>query len=126
MLYRVVGALAFVLGVFLFGYYKGHSAVQEQFDAYKLQEQVVIQSTAKVQAQVNKESANVYKAKGIALNNYYGGMHYNGANQVSYATTGINGNPAYSILIGQCAQTTLQLVSLQQWIKDQSDATEVR
>ena len=86
-----------------------------------------METTKTAQKQVTKESSNVYKASLAAVNNYYSsGLRYDGTGTFSQAARGINGIPTYPVFVKQCAQTTLQLVSLQQWIKDQSDATEVR
>ena len=112
------------LNIILFGMYKHE---YDAFAEYKAKEQMVVQATTTVQKQVTKESSNVYKASLAAVNNYYSsGLRYDGTGTFSQATRGINGIPTYPVFVKQCAQTTLQLVSLQQWIKDQSDATEVR
>ena len=115
-----VAAVLLILAI----YAKGRLDEKKIFDAYKLQEQVIVQSTEKVQSQITKESSNVYKAKAVAVSNYYNGLYNNGSNQVSSASFRTDATPTYSVLVGQCAQTTLQLVSLQSWIKEQSDATQ--
>jgi hypothetical protein len=108
--------------VIFFGMYKHES---DAFTEYKAKEQVVVQTTQVAQKQVTKESSNVYKANLATINGYYSnGLRFDSTNTFSEATRGINGIPTYPVFVKQCAQTTLQLVSLQQWIKDESNATE--
>ena len=122
--YRNIAIAVTAVLVVIAIYAKGRLDEKKIFDAYKLQEQVVVQSTEKEQKQITKESSKVYKAKAAAVSNYYNGMRYSSPNQVSSASTGVNASPTYSVLAGQCATTTLMLTSLQQWIKDQENATE--
>ena len=122
---KYAGIVAAILMLLLGVYMKGRHDVQVNFDEYKAKEQLVVQATTTVQKQVTKESSNVYKASLAAVNNYYSsGLRYDGTGTFSEATRGINGIPTYPVFVKQCAQTTLQLVSLQQWIKEEANATE--
>lgn len=120
-------------------YVKGHSdgcnSVQVKFDAYK--EEVVKEATIqdakntvliKQQAMINKGASDAYKANLSAVNNYYHGVRYTTSgdpvSSISLSPAGANASPSYPVLIGQCAQTTLQLTTLQQWIKDNQDASK--
>ena len=116
------------LGVLVVGNIVFFGMFKHEYDAfaeYRAKEQLVVQATTTAQKQVTKESSNVYKASLAAVNNYYSsGLRYDGTGTFSEATRGINGIPTYPVFVKQCAQTTLQLVSLQQWIKDEANATE--
>lgn len=124
----VVASLLGIVCIFSFGYYKGHHSVQVKFDAYKeevkataaAQQKQVEEVTAK-QKQITKETQDAYKTKLANLRTYYG-MQSNGSGsmlKVPNSTAGTNGYPSYTILVGQCAETTLQLSSLQDWVTTQ-------
>ena len=116
-----------VATVFGFGYYKGHSNTQEKFDAYKVEvARVAAEQVAKtkvVEAQnkkIAKESSDAYKTNLNAIRDYYNRMHNDGSkfmSRVPNASTGTNAAPSYDVLTLQCAETTLQVVSLQDFIK---------
>lgn len=116
-----------MLLVFGAGYYKGFSHERDRFVAFKAE----LEAKAKAQDMLNKATEqknkliaenvkNEYEARLAALRNYYVGLRNADTNKlprvpdstsISYAEAS---NP---IFIGQCAETTLQLISLQDWIR---------
>ena len=73
-----------------------------------------------------KETQNAYNTKLAALRSYYSvriaGKSGSGLSQVPDTTAGIDGYspdnlPAPAILAGQCAETTLNLLVLQNWVR---------
>ena len=72
---------------------------------------------------VNKGVKDAYEAKLAAVRNFYaGGVQYPSGSSmsgISAAPKGTDAETAYPILAGQCAETTAQLVSLQDWINQQ-------
>ena len=125
--YKGVLILATVVAIFAIGYYKGHRNTQEKFDAYKVEvAKVAAEQVAKtkvVEAQnkkIAKESSDAYKTNLNAIRDYYNRMHNDGSkfmSRVPNASTGTNAAPSYDVLTLQCAETTLQVVSLQDFIK---------
>ena len=92
--------------------------------AAKVQE-AKIESITKQQALVTKGIENEYNAKLAAVRNYYKSTSvWN--NPSSSKVSGLSPAPsvadvttAYNLLAGQCAAATQQLVSLQEWTKEQ-------
>lgn len=125
--YKAVLIGATVVFVFATGYYKGYKNTQVKFDAYKAEVAAVAaqqEAKTKVINQNNKkiaqETTNAYKNGLDAVRNYYNGMHNDGSKFVSgvpNASTGTNAAPTYDVLTRQCAETTLQVVTLQDFIK---------
>jgi hypothetical protein len=115
-----------VLGTFGSGWYVGHSKYVEykkQVEiAAKAQEEKV-KSIRSQQELVTKGIQNEYDAKLALLRTYYAnGMHKPSTSALpSFSATPsiADVSAAYTSLIGQCAQTTQQLVSLQEWINEQ-------
>ena len=117
-----------VLGV-LFSMYLGYSFEHSRFvdyrskiDALALTQEAKNKEVIKEQALINKGISNEYQAKLVAINIKYGRLF--NSNSVKDATstnttTILDGRAAYNILAGQCAQTTLMLVSLQKWELEQ-------
>lgn len=69
---------------------------------------------------INKTTKETYEAKLSAIKSYYGGLHNSSSGQmpsISNPSAGINGSTSDQLLA--CAYTTQQLVSLQDWIKEQ-------
>ena len=120
-LYAVLVALVF--GV---GYYKGFSHERDRFVAFKTE----LEAKAKAQDMLNKAAEqknkliaenvkNEYEARLAALRNYYVGLRHTDTNKMprvpdSTATT--YAEASHPVFVGQCAETTLQLISLQDWI----------
>jgi hypothetical protein len=84
-----------------------------------------VESITKQQELVNKGIKNDYESKLAAVRNYYGGMQLNPNSRsmsgISPAPKGTDAETAYPILAGQCSQSTLMLVELQEWIRQQAD-----
>ena len=127
ILYVKIAILAvLVLGTFGSGWYVGHSKYVEykkQVEiAAKAQEEKV-KSIRSQQELVTKGIQNEYDAKLALLRTYYAnGMHKPSTSALpSFSATPsiADVSAAYTSLIGQCAQTTQQLVSLQEWINEQ-------
>ena len=128
--YKAVLIIATVVAVFATGYYKGYKNTQVKFDAYKAKvAAVAAQQEAKTKVinknntKVAKETSNAYKDNLTAVRDYYNRMHNDGSKFVSRlpnAASGTNAAPAYDVLAGQCAETTLQIVTLQDYIKSVS------
>ena len=82
-----------------------------------------VESVVKQQDLVTKGIKNDYESKLAAVRNYYGGMQLNPGSRIvpgiSPAPKGANAETAYPILAGQCAITTAQLTSLQDWVNAQ-------
>ena len=120
-LYAVLVAL-----VFGAGYYKGFSHERDRFVAFKTE----LEAKAKAQDMLNKAAEqknkliaenvkNEYEARLAALRNYYVGLRHTNSNKmpsVSNSTHRVDEATTDPIFIGQCAATTLQLISLQNWI----------
>ena len=120
-----VGAI--VLAVIGFGYGKyEHNALQNlkvQIEAQAKIQEAENAAKAKQSELVNKGIQNEYDAKLAALRNYYANrvQHGSATDLPTNADTTKIADPAtaYTILAGQCAQTTAQLTSLIDWINQQ-------
>ena len=68
---------------------------------------------------VNKGIQNEYEGKLAALRNFYGRMQLNPSSGsmscISPTPKGTDAETAYPILVGQCAETTLQVNLWQEW-----------
>ena len=112
---------------FSYGRYEHNKYVtyKAEVEAIAIKQQAHVESITKQQALVTKGIENEYNAKLAALRNYYkstsvwnnGGSKVSGISAAPSATDVIT---AYNILAGNCAQTTQQLVSLQEWINEQT------
>jgi len=113
----------------LFSAYLGYSYEHSRFMAFKQEveataraQEAKIESIQKQQTLVNQGIEKEYNAKLALLRNYYA----NGVRQPSSGAMPTNGNTTLSIddftpngLLTKCAETTQQLVSLQEWINQQ-------
>ena len=110
-----------------FGYGKYESAKYDTYvakvDAAGKAQEAKNEIIKKQSEIVNKGIKNEYEAKLAAVRNYYtlGVRPPSGSTMsgISTTTQGADANPPYSVLIGQCAQTTAQLTSLQDWVNTQ-------
>ena len=126
--YKAVLIVATVVFVFATGYYKGYKNTQEKFDAYKAEvAAVAAQQEAKTKVinqnntKVAKETSNAYKDNLAAVRDYYNRMHNDGSkfvSRLSNASSGTNAASSYDVLAGQCAETTLQVITLQKFISE--------
>jgi hypothetical protein len=125
-LYKVIGIIGLVAVLFGTGYYRGYSAEKARFDAFKTE----LEASAKAQEKINQQieqknkliadnSKREYEAKIVALRNYYDRMRHPDTNKLpsaAIATHRVDEKATDPVFIGQCAETTLQLISLQDWV----------
>ena len=131
-LYKILGIIGLVIALFGYGYYQGYSAEKKRFDAFKSE----LEASALAQEKINKQieqknkliATNIkseYETKIIALRNYYAnGLRYTDSSKLPSlpnSTYRVDEKTTDPIFIGQCAETTQQLVSLQDWIKAVAD-----
>ena len=138
--WRYITFFVLILLAFGFGYYSGYSNQKEKFDAFKLQtqvnakiqqekNQVLVNKQIKVSENITKEYANAVKK----LNAYYAshpkrvyinttGSRVSEATTTSKATDGEAKGDLPSTTRDatlDCASDVLQLIYLQEWIKNQ-------
>ena len=122
----LLGGLCLIL--FGSGYWMGYSRYIEYKKSVEIiakTQEAKVESIQKQHELVTKGIANEYEAKLAALRNYYRATSvWN--NPSSSKVSGISTAPtvadvatAYNLLAGQCAETTQQGVSLQDWIRQQ-------
>ena len=122
----LLGGLCLIL--FGSGYWMGYSRYIEYKKSVEIiakTQEAKVESIQKQHELVTKGIANEYEAKLAALRNYYKSTSvWN--NPSSSKVSGISTAPtvadvatAYNLLAGQCAETTQQVVSLQDWINQQ-------
>jgi len=117
----------FVIGAF-FGWYFPHRALVEYKTSVEVAakaQEAHVQAIEKQHELVTKGIANEYDAKLAAVRNYYKSTSVWNSNGGS-KTSGLSTTPspadvaaAYNLLAGSCAETTQQLISLQDWINAQ-------
>ena len=125
---KILAGILLVLSIF----YAGWHMRDVEFMAFKKE----VENTAKAQEAYNtsiqkqqdivtKGIKNDYESKLAAVRNYYSGMQLNPSSRpvsgISAAPKGTDAETAYPILAGQCSQSTLMLVELQEWIRQQSE-----
>ena len=108
------------------GWWMGYSRYIEYKKSVEIaakEQEAHVESIQKQHELVTKGIANEYDAKLALLRQYYAsGVRQPNSSSVSNlsSTSAIaNASAAYSELIGKCAETTQQLVSLQEWINQQ-------
>jgi ABC-type nitrate/sulfonate/bicarbonate transport system substrate-binding protein len=125
-LYKVIGIIGLVAVLFGTGYYRGYSAEKQRFDAFKTE----LEASAKAQEKINQQieqknkliadnSKREYEAKIVALRHYYDRLRHPDTNKLPSATITahrVDEKATDPVFIGQCAETTLQLISLQDWV----------
>jgi hypothetical protein len=125
-LYKVIAIIGLIAVLFGTGYYKGYSGEKKRFDAFKSE----LEASAKAQEKINQQieqknkliadnSKREYEAKIVALRHFYNGLRNPDTNKLPSATIAshrVDEKTTDPVFIGQCAETTLQLVSLQDWI----------
>lgn len=128
-----------VIAVFGFGYYKGHAATQEKFDAYKNEVAILAKAQQdkneykkKIQSQINNKSEADHEKSISNIRGVYSTIrvqHNSGSCGVSKVpdtakqpaeAASYYVSVAPELAIG-CAETTQQLVDLQDWIKQQGE-----
>jgi hypothetical protein len=115
--------LSIVFGV---GYRMGYSKYldfKKEVEIVAHAQEAKVESIQKQHELVTKGIENEYEAKLSAVRNYYKSTSvWN--NSSSGKTSGISAAPtiadvisSYNLLAGQCAETTIQTIALQDWIK---------
>ena len=134
--FRWLAGILFVLSVIFGIYYKGRLDERKLFNAYKAEVKAAAlaqeEKTRQIEAKnerLFKETQNAYNTKLAALRNYYSmriaGQGGSGLPKVPNASIGADGTTTYELpplppvetLAAQCAESTLTLVSLQEWVK---------
>ena len=126
-LYKILGFVGVVVALVGFGYYNGYSAEKKRFDAFKAEieaatiaQDKVNQQIIKRQDLVTKGITNEYKAKIARLESVYNGVQYSNSATVSSSSSTTSGaDEKTKNLVLDCAITTQQLLSLQDWIEEQ-------
>lgn len=127
----IYGAIGAVIASFLIGFGSGWKFENNRFTAFKQEIAVVAAKKEAENISIQKQSdlvtkgiKNEYEARLTTLRNYYSSSLRNSSSgampPLSSSAIGADANSAYSVLAGQCAETTLTLVLLQDWIKQQS------
>jgi len=118
--------IVLVCGVFFAGWHtrdRDFTIYKDQVRIEAEKAQAHTESVQKQQALITKGIQDEYDAKLALLRQYYAnGVRSNGSSSMpGIATTPkiADATAAYSVLAGQCAETTLQLVELQKWINEQ-------
>lgn len=131
-LIKIGAAFALIVGLFSFGYYKGYSHEKAKFDAYKTEvitvakaQEAKVTQINKGASRINKDSANAYNSNVAAVREYYKRVrdHTIGSGSLSSipeTSEGADGKTKDELL-GNCAETTLQLIYLQEWILKQEE-----
>ena len=117
-----------VVLTFLAGFTGGCEHEKKAFDMYKARVEATAQAqaeetkkTIQKQEKIAQDTKNDYEKRISDIRRYYGRVHNDGSGTVpspSETTGGANATPTYDVLIEQCAETTQQLTSLQDFIKE--------
>lgn len=129
-LYKIIGTIGLIAILFGFGYYRGYSDEKERFDGFKAELEASALAQEKINQQIEQKNKLIatnikseYETKIIALRNYYAnGLRHTDSNKLpslSNSTPGANGETTDLLL--NCAYTTQQLISLQDWVKTVSE-----
>lgn len=128
---KYVGIAVTILTLLLGAYVKGRHDVQVKFNAYKAEVKAAAAEQEKEAARVDaknlklfKDAQNAYNTSLSNLRAYYK-LRNNGISpmpQVPGTAAGVNDYspdnlPAPAILAGQCAETTLNLLALQNFVR---------
>ena len=120
--YVKIGFVILLLSGCFYGYIEHNRFQIYKTEIQSIAEKQIAENQAKIKEQnlINKATKENYEAKLSALKFYYGGLHNSSSGQmpsISNPSTGANVSPSDQLLA--CAYTTQQLVSLQDWIKEQ-------
>ena len=123
---KLIAGVVCVIGIFYAGWHTrdvDYMAFKKEVITIAKVQEAHVESITKQQELVNKGIKNDYESKLAAVRNYYGGMQLNPSSRtmpgISAAPKGTDAETAYPILVGQCAITTAQLTSLQDWLNQQ-------
>lgn len=130
--YVILAGVLIVIAAFSGGYYKGYSAEHEKFIAFQEQAKAIAKTQEAKNESIVKQNElvtdgikNEYEAKLVALRSYYAKRvqqpsassgNVSGVSGSSAAANGYTSDPEF---VGRCAETTAQLISLQDWVKKQ-------
>lgn len=133
---RWVGGILLVLATVFSIYYKGRLDERELFNRYKAEVKAAAmvqeEQAKRIEAKNQKfleETKNAYNTKLIALRSYYSmriaSQSGSGLSKVSGTASGAINPATYELpalppvetLAAQCAETTLTLTTLQDWVK---------
>ena len=139
-LIRWAVGILLVLSVIFGIYYKGRLDERKLFNAYKAEVKAAAMAQEEKARQIEaknerlfKETQNAYNTKLAALRNYYSmriaGQSGSGLSKVPLAAPGVNGYtsdnlPPVTTLAAQCAETTLMLYTLQNWVQNARNNAE--
>jgi hypothetical protein len=138
--WKPIGFIVLILLAFGAGYYKSYASQKEKFEAFKVQTQInakiqqdkneiLVNKQIEVSENITKEYANAVKK----LNAYYAthprrvyiNTTSSGVSEVTAATTEADGEAQSDIpdttrdATVDCASDVLQLLYLQEWLKEQ-------
>lgn len=127
--------LLLVVGIYGYGYFTGAGHYRDKLAEYKadVAEQVLIQEGRNIALErevkeIKDETEIAYEQRMAALRAYYLGRMRASSGEVSGVPTppgSIDEIPADSLpLAEQCAETTQQLVTLQEWLKRVKQAAD--
>jgi hypothetical protein len=118
--------IALVFGGFSSGFYIEHLRFSDYVNEVKMvAEKQLEQNKAKTKEQeiINDNIKKTYQANVDNIHNFYSSLHNASSGSMSYnanSTVAINGKTVDILLVAeQCAQTTQQLITLQDWINQQ-------
>jgi len=119
---KAIGIGIAVCCIFYAGFHLGNNRYLEYKASVEATAKAQEEKNKSVEAQhalVNKGIQDAYEAKLAALRNYYGRMQLNPSGSsvsgISPTPKGTDAETAYPILVGQCAETTLQVNLWQEW-----------
>lgn len=127
----IYGAIGAIIASFLIGFGSGWKFENNRFTAFKEEIAVVAAKKEAENISIQKQSdlvtkgiKNEYEARLTTLRNYYSSSLRNSSSgampSLSSSASSPDANSSYSVLAGKCAETTLTLVLLQDWIKQQA------
>ena len=123
---KLIAGVICVLGIFYAGWHTrdvDYMAFKKEVVAIAKAQEAKVESITKQQELVNKGIKNDYESKLSAVRNFYTSGVRNPSSGsmsgISPAPKGTDAETAYPILAGQCAATTAQLTSLQDWLNQQ-------
>lgn len=110
------------------GFIGGCQHERKEFDLYKASMQATAEAQQRQAQAINesnkqksKEIASEYQRRIDAIRASYRGLHNYGSNTMpgqAKAASGVDASTTYDVLAESCAETTQQLVSLQDFIKE--------
>jgi GTP-sensing pleiotropic transcriptional regulator CodY len=123
--YIYAGLVLLALAGFGYGRYEHNNYIEykKEQEIIAKQQEAKVESIKQQQALVNKGIQDEYDAKLNFLRQYYAnGVRQSSSSNlpsISSAKSIADATTAYTILAGQCAETTLMLVELQKWLNEQ-------